>query len=283
MPIRIWRIAPLRDKPGIQEIGLSPAYQTLNAVTQRLPDGAYTTFRTYAGRRVLHLEKQLERLKTTASLVNRPIEIGESVFRDVLRTAIRSFPGEVELRFRVTVDLEEIPGTIYVAVEELVVPTPEQYAAGVKTMTCEMERKNPKAKLTRFINRADIVRQAMPEDIHEALMVNQHGQILEGLSSNFFAVQDMQLYTEDETVLSGITRELVLDCARQAGLVTIYSPIRVADVALIDEAFITSASRGVLPICKVDRYVIGGDCPGYVTRLLTRLYDARISHDAKPV
>ena len=283
MHIKIWRIEPLRYDSNLQEIGLSPVPKTLNELTQRLPDGAYTTFRTYAGRKVLHLEKQLERLKTTASLVGRPIDIVEIVFRDALRNAIKSFPGEADLRFRVTVDLEESPGTIFVACEKLVVPTQEQYAIGVKTITCQMERKNPKAKLTRFISRADIVRQAMPLDIHEALMVNQHSQILEGLSSNFFAVRNGKLYTDEETVLSVITRELVIDCTLRAGLTTIFSPIRVADLASIDEAFITSASRGVLPVCNIDGIVIGDGCPGDITRLLARLYETQISLDAKLV
>ncbi len=53
-------------------------------------------------------------------------------------------PRDLDLRFRITLDLERIPGDIYLAVEPLVIPPPEAYKAGVRVITCDCSASSQK-------------------------------------------------------------------------------------------------------------------------------------------
>lgn len=276
MVLKVWRSIKIDGRTSFLEISSYQDSLSLNDITKTFPGGAYTTFRTYAGRKFYSLDKQIRRLENSASLAGYRITLKGDKIRSILRKVVKDFAGKNELRFRIFVDLEKVLGTIYLMAEWLVTPTAEEYRLGVKLITCSMTRNNPKAKLTQFITRADRVRQSMPEDTHEAVMVNDRGQILEGLSSNFFAITKEVLLTDEEKVLSGITRELVIECANQAGYEIRYDPVLVSDLARIDEAFITSASRGVLPVRMVDNQTIGEGVPGKITRNLSMLYQAYI-------
>lgn len=276
MVLKVWRSIKIDGRTSFLEISSYQDSLSLNDITKTFPGGAYTTFRTYAGRKFYSLDKQIRRLENSASLAGYRITLKGDKIRSILRKVVKDFAGKNELRFRIFVDLEKVLGTIYLMAEWLVTPTAEEYRLGVKLITCSMTRNNPKAKLTQFITRADRVRQSMPEDTHEAVMVNDRGQILEGLSSNFFAITKEVLLTDEEKVLSGITRELVIECANQAGYEIRYDPVFVSDLAMIDEAFITSASRGVLPVRMVDNQTIGEGVPGKITRNLSMLYQAYI-------
>jgi branched-chain amino acid aminotransferase len=133
-----------------------------------------------------------------------------------------------------------------------------------------LQRQLPEAKLTRFIDRSSSVRQSLPADANEAVMVNPEGCLMEGLSSNFFALVDGRLRTAEKGVLFGITRSLTLDSARQLGIPVQLSPVCRSELMQIDEAFITSSSRGVLPVRQIDEFVIGQEAPGEITlKILT--------------
>jgi branched-chain amino acid aminotransferase len=135
----------------------------------------------------------------------------------------------------------------------------------------------PKAKLTRFIARANEVRHTMPRNVNEAILVNPQNELLEGLSSNFFAVKAGQLYTADEGVLAGVTRAFAIQAAESLKIPVNYSPIKMSEIVIIDEAFITSSSRGILPLRKIDQRVIGISTPGPRTRSLMAAFEALIS------
>ena len=79
-------------------------------------------------------------------------------------------------------------------------------------------------------------------------MLDNHDRFLEGLSSNFFAILGGVLWTAEQGVLSGITRAVVIECANQVGLPLRLEPPPREDLTSFDEVFITSSSRGVLPV-----------------------------------
>jgi branched-chain amino acid aminotransferase len=166
---------------------------------------------------------------------------------------------------------------VYIAAEPLHVPPERAYAEGVKTITVEMQRQTPKAKLTRFIERSGSVRQALPQDVNEAIMVNAQGQVLEGLTSNFFGVLDGVLWTAEEGVLSGITRSLTLECAARLGIPVTLQALHKGQIPILKEAFITSSSRAVLPVRQID------DCrftaPGPLTHQLMDAYNQAIERE----
>jgi branched-chain amino acid aminotransferase len=149
-------------------------------------------------------------------------------------------------------------------------------------VTVPVVRANPQAKDTRFLPAAQQAYARLPPGAHEGLLLSEDGRLLEGLSSNFFAIQEGQLYTEEEQALHGITRSLVLEVAGP-GLPLAGRAPRADELGRTSEAFLTSASRGVLAVVRVDDVVIGEGHPGAATLELARRFAQRLLQEAVPV
>jgi branched-chain amino acid aminotransferase len=231
----------------------------------RLPPGSYTTLRTYGGNGVVRLDRHARRLVESLPAERRaPLE--PERLRAALVHALRE-TRHPESRLRVTY----APPQLFVTVEPFTPPDPAQEKTGVACMTIRTRRDRPEAKDTRFLAAARDAYAAMPAMIHEGLMVGDDGAILEGLSSNFFAIRNGRLHTEDERALAGVTRSMVLELAD--GIVPRgRGAVHVNDVAELAEAFITSVSREILPVVRIDGTVIGDGRPGPVTNRLMRAF-----------
>ena len=260
---------------GVERFAQDPS---LLDASRRLPQGAYTTFRTYGGRGIVRLAQHVARLNDTAALLGMSgAELSEATARAALGDSLRA-AALPESRVRLTWAAPDL----YITVEPFE-PLPEKlYEQGVRCVTLDVHRENPHAKDTRFIAAASAAYGALPDGAHEGLLVGAAGTILEGLSSNFFAVRDGVLRTEEERVLFGVTRSLVLEVA--AGLLPI-EPRAVTrdDLESVSEAFITSVSRGILPVVAIDQHVIGDGRPGRRTAELRRRFDALVARDVEPV
>jgi branched-chain amino acid aminotransferase len=272
---QLWKIIPSQSYPPLEPVVLPQMPENLNQASYLLPGGCYTTFRTYQGARVLSLDDHLRRLEESAALLGRPVSLDRHLVRRSLRAALEHF-NNGEARLRLTLDLEQQPGTLYLALEMLQLPSPQDYREGVRAATCRSHRQNPEAKYTAFITVAESIRSQLPASFHECLLVDGRGRILEGLSSNFFAVQEGQLFTAPDAILSGITRALVLKTATSLGLPVRMEAVTAADIPDLQEAFLTSATRAVLPVRQIDDQVVGGGRPGNVTRLLAEAYQAEV-------
>jgi branched-chain amino acid aminotransferase len=274
----VWKVMPGSDE--IEQIRV--ASETFDGVSQMLPGGSYTTFRTYNSTRVVRFCDHINRLHTTAKLIERNnFPMDQEKIRRVLHKVISLFPGE-EHRFRITVDLDITPGTVFIAREKLS-PLPfSLYQQGVRTVTHHIHRTNPKAKLTHFLSSASSIRSQLPDGVHEALMVSE-GRILEGISSNFFAIRDGIIWTAEEGVLLGVTRSVVLDEIRTENIPIQLWPITLDDIPYIQEAFITSSSRGILPVVMIDDQQIGNGTPGPITMRLHRRYLDRLEEELEDI
>lgn len=268
-----------------QNISRFGEYADMRMAADALPSGAYTTFRTYDGNRVLRLEQHLARLEESIALMGRPSHINRELAYQTIRMALcdADYP---EARLRLTFAIIEqapMPMAQFFATVEPFTPYPSTlYENGVACVTMPLRRENPHAKSTVFNVTASTIYKNLPTEVHEGLMVADDGAILEGLSSNFFAIMPpLTLHTEEARVLMGVTRSLVLELAQ--GLV--FSPIaaNIKTVTQIQECFITSVSRGVLPVVKIDEVMIGDGTPGPITRQLIQRLAALIAHEAKPV
>jgi len=152
------------------------------------------------------------------------------------------------------------------------------YDKGADCVTVRLRRANPRAKDTRFGATARAAYADLPPDVEEALMLDETGAILEGLSSNFFAVKNGRLRTEEKRVLAGVTRQVVLEVAARV------LPVDRTAVALdheLNECFITSVSREVLPVVRIDGRPVGEGRPGPVTREIAREFEALVEREAE--
>jgi branched-chain amino acid aminotransferase len=114
-----------------------------------------------------------------------------------------------------------------------------------------------------------------------AILLDTAGNLAEGLGSNIFLVSQGTLLTpREQTVLSGISRETVIDLAREAGIPVVEKDLDLYDAYNAEEAFLTSTSLCVCPIATVNGAPIGAaSVPGPMTRRLTEAYSRFIDFD----
>lgn len=270
MMIQTWQITPTEN------IRLTIEAPTLDEVTRQLPEGYYSTFRTFDGcTRVLGLTAHLRRLYEPVSAP----EVDESFLRRQLFALLESFrPGEARVRAVMTKQ-----GQAYIALGPLTLLPREVYEKGVRAETTDLQRQRPRLKSTSFIRRSDAERKHIAkEGIFEALLVKD-GKILEGMTSNFFYVADGILGTAREDILLGITRETVIDIARGRGLEWNDQPLQQDQLENVSEAFITSSSRGIVPVIQIDDVTIGQGSPGPITKALLAAYETDVLAQAEPI
>ncbi len=269
---------------------LIATHASMTEASAALEQGAYTTFRTYGRNRVLRLSQHLRRLEESLALMNGlPVQPIDDARAKRVVAAVLAATGYDESRFRLTY----ASGGLFVSVEAFTPYPPALYESGVRCATVSLHRDNPHAKSTMFISSAAQAYKALPAGAHEGLMLAEDGAILEGLSSNFFAVtmlpvssEDFDdavpvLRTEEARVLIGVTRSLVLEVA--AGVLPVTPvAVRYADLPRVSECFITSVSREILPVVQIDDRVIGDGMPGPITRELMQRFADLVVREALP-
>jgi branched-chain amino acid aminotransferase len=249
------------------------SHADLSSASASLPEGSYTTLRTYGRDRILRLEQHLRRLEDS---LPTPARLEEAAVRGALATALER-TAHHESRLRLTF----APPRLFVSVAPFE-PLPEAtYRDGVRCVTVGLRRDNPQAKQTGFIAKAASTYAALPEGINEGLMLGEEGAVLEGLSSNFFAALRGVLRTEQARALGGVTRAIVLEVAESV-LAVERQAVRADQLASVDECFLTSVSREILPVVEVDGRRIGDGKPGGTTRELMRRFRGLVEREARP-
>ncbi len=101
-------------------------------------------------------------------------------------------------------------------------------------------------------------------------MRNYRGELAECTTSNIFIVKDGAALTPplDAGLLAGLTREFVFEVGQQCGVPVREQVLHDADLFGADEAFLTSTTRELVPIVRVDDRTIGSGRPGPVTAKL---------------
>jgi branched-chain amino acid aminotransferase len=272
--IRTWRITPSKN----DELAIEAS--TLDEVTRQLPEGYYSTFRTFAGCTcVLGLAAHLQRLYGPVSTA----EVDKSRLRRQLFALLVSYRSD-EARIRAIMTKN---GQVYIAIAPLAPLPRDIYEKGVRVETTELQREHPRLKSTSFISSSDAERKHIAQQgIFEALLVND-GKILEGMTSNFFYVGQVAnlpyIGTARDNILLGITRETVIEIARGRKLEIKYQPLKRDQLAIASEAFITSSSRGIVPVVRIDNVSIGQGSPGPITTQLLAAYEDYVLQRAEKI
>lgn len=255
---------------------------TLDEATLQLPDGAYTVVPIFEGWRVVRLDRHLARTVDTTHLLGIESAFDPASLREVLRRCVSLADLEMA-RLRLTLPGGE-PDTAYVSVVSWQPPDETLYTDGVRVVTADLWRENPRAKNTTFVRPRSDLLDRLPEDIYEAILCGPDGALLEGSSTNFYAVLDGRLRTADEGMLVGVTRSIVLDaCAQEPLLPLDLEPVSKGDLAHLDEAMLSSVSRGVVPIVEIDGAPVGEGVPGPLFAELHRRYGAIFERELEPL
>ena len=254
-------------------------------------DAVYETLRTYGGR-PFALPRHLTRLRASAARLGFGLPQSDT---DLARTldALLDRAGNAESFIRLIVTrgvgdisyhFERIKGpTVVIAVKPFEGFPAAHYAEGIALTLVSIRRNHPQAldpaiKSNNLLNNVLAVREAQAKGAVEAILLNQEGQVAEGASTNVFMVKDGAATTPplDAGILRGITREVVLELAREAGMAIREATVSPEALRQADEIFITSSTREVMPACLLDGRPIGSGRPGPVTLRLLETFRAAV-------
>jgi branched-chain amino acid aminotransferase len=254
--------------------GLVPAPYTADsladAVQHEPVDGVYTVTNTFQRTRVLKIDAHLNRMEDSAKRAGIALTLDRPRLRAALRQMIEE-SGFGDVRFRVTVGQAD-PETFILTLEPFQPLPSTVFDRGVRVITApNSARHNPLAKTTDWMHERSRLQNAMPPGIYDTILLDERGALLEGLGANFYAIMDGALYTAAEGVLPGIAQQIVFEVA-PGFLPVICEALTVDDLPRIDEAFITSSSRGIVPVVEIDGRALSGGIPGAFTLRLRAAY-----------
>ncbi len=253
---------------------LEPAEYTPDSLAEAAAyepdDGVYTLANTRAGGKVAGIDFHFDRLEDSA----RRERIVLALDRDAVRRALRTMMHEAEItdmRFRITVPRGGQPLTL--SIEPFAGLPASIYETGVRCITIhDTVRDRAESKTTAWLHKRVAISAHLTGGIAEAILCDKTGQMLEGTSSNFYAVYRQNprtVRTAGTGVLPGVAQRILFAAGKQICEISFAAP-NAADLDLIEEAFITSSSRDIVPVVQIDRY---SDRTGS-----TRSADGRPSH-----
>ena len=121
------------------------------------------------------------------------------------------------------------------------------------------------------------MQEAVRQGAFEAVMRNYRGELAECTTANLFIVKSGAVWTPSlaSGLLAGITREFLFEVGRELDIPVGEQVLRDEDLFEADEAFLSSTTREIVPIVRVDHRTVASGRPGPVTRALLKRYRAR--------
>lgn len=243
-------------------------------------DGIYELVRSYHGR-LFHAADHIDRMSRSAAAIDLPVVYSKRRWIQILESAYgRAGFREAKVYIQITrgpaprdhAYPKRIRPTVVVTVRKLISPDPSLRERGAAVITVpDLRWGRCDIKSLSLLPNVMARQKARAAGATEAILVRD-GLVTEGSGSNVFAFVAGRLITPPAgpTILSGVTRELVIELARREGIPVDEKKLPVARFRMADEAFLTGTTIEVMPIAKVDGRRIGaaGGRPGRVARLL---------------
>src|SRR5437667_10771550 len=261
-------------------------------------DGILEGIRAYNGR-VFKLNDHLDRLFYSAKAILLTIPVTHAELMEaVVRTCRRNKLREGYIRLVVTRGVGTLglnpnrckhPSVIIIAGKIQLYP-PELYQKGMDIITVPTVRNlhsalNPAIKSLNYLNNILAKIEANNSGCEEAILLNAEGFVSECTGDNIFIVKNGKLMTPPLSAgaLYGITRQVVMELAREEGLTVAEPNLTRYDVFNADECFLTGTGAELIPIVKIDGRVIGAGKPGPITRRLVDKYHALTKVSGQPI
>ena len=249
-------------------------------------DSVYETIGTSGGR-LFAADEHLTRLERSAARIGLRAPPRAAMERAIGDTMAAANNPESRVRIMLTrgagkLDLDPASTDdtqLVVIVFPLGPPTAEMYARGVSVAVVSVTRNSPLAidpavKSGNYLNNILALGEARRRaGAYEAILCAADGSVAEGASSNVFIVAGGVVRTPplEVGILDGITRAKVIALCREGGIPVEEGRMTPDELRGADEIFITSATRAVLPVTRVDERPVGTGTPGPVTRRLMEM------------
>ena len=234
------------------------------------------------------LDEHLERLFASALGISLKIPFSKNEIKNQIQTTLYSAKNsESYIRIIVTRGIGEVdidpsycfkPNTI-ILVKDLPQIPEEKYSKGISVSLVSVKRNsrdslNPAIKTGNYLNNILARVEASKIGAEDAIMMNSWGQLTEATTSNLFFVMDGQLLTPEKKcgILSGITREKIIQLANESGMVLKEGIWLGEELLKADEIFLSGTVKNIMPVSILDNRPVGNGTPGPITRKMMELY-----------
>ncbi|MFM8444936.1 MAG: D-amino acid aminotransferase [Methylococcus sp.] len=240
-------------------------------------DGVYEVIPVYGGK-AFRLEEHLRRLEQSLAGIEMSDPLSSAAWAAIFDRLIVG-PEDQQIYLQITRGVapkrdHAIPAGIAPTVFVMCAPIAPIPLAGIKAITVtdiRWDRCNIKA-ITLLAN-VLLRQEAVEKGASEAILVRE-GSVLEGAASNILIVKNGVIITppKGDTILPGITRDLVLELAKNQGLPTEERHISLGELRDADEIWMTSSTREILAVIELDGEPISGGAPGPLWKTLQTAY-----------
>jgi len=253
--------------------------------------GLFETMRAYSGH-IFRLNMHLERLRGSAALLGIPLDalnIEKACYDTLTANKLR------DARIRLTVSIgegEAIPeppkhpkSTVLIIAASYTPLSDEAYRKGFKAVvaSARQDSQSPLARLKTASWLNNILARREAKEADEAILLNERGFLCEGSTCNIFLISKGKLITPsvNSGCLPGITRQVVIELARELGIKFAERKVRLEELLRADEAFLSSSVIELMPLTKVNGKSIGRGKRGKITEGLMAAYRELVSREAK--
>jgi branched-chain amino acid aminotransferase len=252
-----------------------------------LGDGIFETIRAYDGK-IFKLKSHLDRLFRSAASIQLSIPHTREEFRGLLYQVLgKNQLKDALIRITITRGEGEVGLILPPPVKPTVVILPRPFAGypdssyekGVKIVTIEGQLHSPSGphpsiKSTSFLYPILAKMQARQKDADDGVLLDRHGNVAEGTTSNLFLVKEGRLITPsaEAGILKGVTRQTVMELARDKGISVQEALFSCEDLYQADECFLTNTGFEIMPVVTVDGRGLGSGHPGPLTILLRKAF-----------
>jgi branched-chain amino acid aminotransferase len=252
-------------------------------------DGVFEGLRSYSGK-VFRLHEHLVRLWESAAAICLKIPMTQEELAKAVQDTLKlNNIQDGYIRLVVTrgagslgLDPNRTSHPQVIIITDSITLYPEEfYEDGLRIITASTLRNHPAAlspriKSLNYLNNILAKIEGLQAGSIEALMLNHKGEVAECTGDNIFIVKRNELYTppRDAGILEGITRQVVIELAEQAGITVHQIALTRHDVYVSDECFLTGSAAEVIPVVAVDDRTIGTGKPGPITKDLLERFHA---------
>ncbi|MDQ7819471.1 MAG: branched-chain-amino-acid transaminase [Armatimonadota bacterium] len=261
-------------------------------------DGVFEGIRAYRGR-IFRLEAHLDRLYASARYLQLTIPLSRQEMAEaILETVRRCGLQDAYIRPIVSrgvgdlgLDPRKCPSpTVVIIVDAIQLYPPEAYERGLRAITATTRKVRsdmlaPQAKTLNYLNNILARLEANRAGVDEAVMLSADGYVCECSADNIFIVRGGQVWTPPAYlgILRGVTRDAILDLARDQGLPVAERVFTLYDIYTADECFLTGTGAEVGPVVELDGRPIADGRPGPITRRLMAAFRDLVAREGTPI
>lgn len=265
-----------------------PVEEAKISVTDRgflFGDGVYEVIPVYGGH-LFRLEHHLQRLQRSLQGIRMDNPHTDDEWEQILIRLTAQLAGSDQAVYlqvtRGSTDTrdhvwpKEIEPTIYARTKKLNTPTSEEKRKGIHAITLEDPRwEHCDIKAITLLANVLARSQAADAGAQEAILIRDDSAT-EGAASNLFIVKDKLLITppKSDSLLPGITREIVLELAKQHGIPFAEARITADDLRSADEVWMSSSTKEILPVLQIDGQTVGTGVAGGAWEEMNALYES---------